>query len=141
MVPDVDPSIGRKRKAQYSFADYKRLYNRLRRLYFMDPGEDFHVPPLAEELKWYWCPPQAGALGMSLFDEDGDPTDIGFDPSTRSSYHILRYVMLHEMTHMRIGPKWSCGALSHRWYGARVARNTLWYAETKRLVDLGALTL
>jgi hypothetical protein len=135
------PEIGRKRKTEYSMADYKRLYTRLRRLYFLDPGENLHIPPPVEELRWYWLPPQDSALAMTTFDEDGDPQDIGFDPMTRVSYHIIRYVMLHEMTHMRIGSKWCCGQLSHAWLGARVPRNTLWHAETKRLVEAGALTL
>lgn len=138
------PEVGRLRKTIYSLADYKRLYDRLRTKYFMDPGpaeDGKHVPPLSNELQWYWLPPQHSALAMTQFDEDGDPESIGWDPITCRSYHFMRYLMLHEMTHMRIGPKWYCGQLSHKWLGARVPRNSLWHAETQRLLNLGALTL
>jgi hypothetical protein len=109
--------------------------------YFLDPPEGYFVPPVANDLRWYWLPANSSAFALTTFDEDDHPCDIGFDLSTRHSYDIIRWLVLHEMTHMRIGYKWSCGQVSHRWRGTRVPKDTIWYQETVRLANAGALVL
>jgi hypothetical protein len=118
----------------------RRLYESLRRRYFVDPGEHRVLPPHGE-LRWHWLPLNSDALGVTTWDDDGDPIDLGFAPLLRSSLYLSRHIMLHEQTHMRLGPGPSCGGFSHAWSGPRIARSSLWHAETVRLVDLGAFQL
>ena len=42
----------------------------------------------------------------------------------------IRGILLHEMTHMRLGPDVSCGGFSHAWTGPRIARSSACMIET-----------
>jgi len=124
-----------------SLYEVRRTYDALRLRYFhVDPRPyPVHDLPLAKELRWYWLPANSDALGMTTFDEEGDPEDVGLHTMLRPSPRLLRQTLLHEMTHMRLGPGSSCGGWSHAWAGPRIPRASAWYQETVRLVELRAL--
>jgi len=125
----------------YTLRDAKQIYDRLRKRYFLDATPPLHLPPAADELRWLWLPANSGNLGETTFDEDGDPEAVALDPMLRESRKLLKLILLHEMTHMRLGSKYSCGGFSHRWSGARIPRSSQWFGETVRLAEAGALQL
>lgn len=124
-----------------SLYEVRRMYERLRRRHFAPGVEGVRDLPPAGEIRWFWLPNNSDALGITHWDEDGDVQDVGFYPGLRSSHHLTKHILLHEMTHMRLGPKPSCGGFSHAWTGPRIARSSAWHAETLRLVQEGALQL
>lgn len=124
-----------------SMYEMRRLYETLRRRYFAPGVEGFRDLPPSAEIRWYWLAANSDALGITHWDDDGDPQDVGLAPLLRGSYHLSRHIMLHEMTHMRLGPKHSCGGFSHAWTGPRIARSSAWHAETIRLAQAGAFQL
>jgi hypothetical protein len=118
----------------------KRLYTRLRKKYFLDAIPPLNVPPLAKELVWR-TDPTPSAMAETNFNDAELPYEIRLSEWLMRSYTITRAVLLHELTHMRLGSKYSCGAWSENWKGARVGRNTAWHKETLRLTALGAMHL
>jgi hypothetical protein len=120
----------------------KRLYSALRKKYFKDAVAPFHVPPKAEDLEWDILPTNADCMAETQFDETGRPVKIRVSEWLMRSYTITRAVLLHELTHMRLGSKYDCGAWSaDNWKGARIARGSAWHKEALRLTALGALHL
>lgn len=124
-----------------SMYEMRQLYESLRKRYFPPGVEGFRDLPSSKDIRWYWLAANSDALGITHWDEDGDPQDVGFAPLLRSSYHLTRHILLHEMTHMRLGHAVSCGGFSHAWTGPRIARSGAWHAETLRLVQAGAFQL
>lgn len=123
-----------------SLRQVQDLYDRLRKRYFMDAAPPLHVPPPASELRWGWIPETSGALGETEFDEDGEPELIRLSHRERGRT-IVRGTLLHEMTHMRLGPAAACGSTPGR-HGLRVLpAGSAWRQEAERLVALGALQL
>ncbi len=123
-----------------SLRECARLYDRLRSRYFLCAEPPLHIPPLAAELTFSWLPDNSDALGLTSFDEDGEPFEMRFN-SKFFRYCIAYETVLHELTHIRLGPIPSCGAFSHAWRGGRVARSMAWHRETVRLANAGAIRL
>lgn len=120
--------------------EVQRFYDTLRRRYFLDAPAPLHVPPPAVELRWGWLPETAGALALTRFDEDGDPYEVMLSPRDRCRT-LVRGHLLHEMTHMRLGPNYACGSAAGV-HGMRVLpAHSAWRQEALRLVSLGALQL
>jgi hypothetical protein len=119
----------------------KRLYMNLRKKYFLDAVAPFHVPPKAEDLEWDILPPNSDAMAVTDFTDNGTPYRLRLSEWLMRSYTVTRQVLLHEMTHMRLGVRYVCGAWSDNWKGARVARGSAWHKEAERLAALGALHL
>jgi len=117
-----------------------RLYTQLRARYFMDAALPLHIPPPSTEIKFSWLPENTDAIAMTTFDEDDDPFEMRFN-SKLMKYCIARESMLHELTHIRLGVRASCGGHSHAWSGARIARSMAWHRETLRLAQAGAIRL
>jgi hypothetical protein len=117
-----------------------RIYDRLRLRYFMDAEPPLHVPPPAAELVWSCLPDNTDAIAQTDFDEEGDPEGLRLNAKFMR-YTIARETLLHELTHMRLGPVPSCGGSSHAWSGARVSRSMAWHHETVRLAQAGAIRL
>jgi hypothetical protein len=122
-----------------------RIYDQLRKRYFLDsdalrPGTTLHIPPPANELIFSWLADNSDAIGQTDFDEDGDPEALRLN-SKFMIYTIARETILHELTHIRLGPKPSCGGHSHAWGGARVSESMAWHKETVRLAQTGAIRL
>lgn len=128
-----------------SLADLRKGYDRLRQRYFMDAPPPLHVPPAAKELQWGWLPENTDAVGETFFDEDGDPFLLRLKRRYNDRWTLARPTLLHELTHMRLGPAYSCGAwreFNHRWqYAPVIPKTSKWHEETLRLVQLGALQL
>jgi len=128
-----------------SMYEVKELYTSLRKRYFVADGgaQPYEVRPLptASELRWYWLAANSDALGITHWDADGDAQDVGLSPLLRGSFHLMKHILLHEMTHIHLGPSPSCGGFSHAWTGPRIARSSAWHAETQRLVTAGAFQL
>ena len=125
----------------YSLYDVRRMYDSLRRKHFSAVVEPARAVPLAKDIRWYWLAKNSDALGITHWDEDGDPDAVGLAPMLRGSHHLMKHIVLHEMTHIRLGPDVSCGGFSHAWTGPRIARSGVWHAETVRLVADGAFQL
>jgi len=123
-----------------SLKQCQQLYDRLRVRYFLDAHEPLHIPPPAAELRWVWLPDNSDALAETVFDEDDDPYEVRLSHKD-ARYSVIRPSLLHELTHMRIGSRLSCGGISHAWTGVRIKRSSMWHAETVRLAGLGALQL
>ena len=127
-------------RVSLSLRQCQQLYDRLRKRYFLDGGETLHVPPLAAELRWAWLPENSDSLAQTEFDVDGDPYEVRLSHKDACP-SIIRICLLHELTHIRLGLSYSCGGVSHRWKGMRIAKSSQWRAETLRLATLGALQL
>lgn len=98
----------------------------------MDAEGVLRVPPLAAELTFYWLPPESPMLGVTEFDEDGDPDCVGVSPIIYYSRTHARALVLHELTHCRaphVGGKHGSGCEG----GSRA-----WREEMRRLAGLGA---
>jgi len=110
-------------------------YNRLRRLYFLRDLEnpDVGVPPTAGKLCWSWIPGTSRAAGVTHFDEDGDPESIELNEDLRHWPNLMRIVLLHELTHMRLGSLVACPSDMKR----KVVPPK-WKVEQTRLAALGA---
>lgn len=112
-------------------AQVKRRYGRLRSKYFMDaePGVTF-VPPTATHLTWVWAAETADYLGMTVFDEDSAPFELHLNLLLLRPFMgwELDRVLVHEMTHMRLGPTRSCASRKYVPY---------WRSEQERLTRLG----
>jgi len=117
-----------------------RIYTHLRARYFLDAVAPLHVPPPANEITFSWLPDNSDSIGLTTFDEDGDAFEMRFN-SKFMRYTIARETVLHELTHIRLGPVPSCGGFSHAWSGARVATSMAWHRETVRLAQAGAIRL
>jgi len=107
-----------------SFASTKKLYDGLRRRYFMDAPPPLRVPPKSFEFAWMWLPWNSSNLGVTYLDEDRDVEVVGLSPILQLSPWMMRATLLHELTHMR-DPEIGCASKR-------------WLEETRRLVDLGA---
>jgi len=126
----------------YSLSEIRRLYDTLRRRFFLAVPEGTHLPPTSAELTFEWLPANSDALAITEFDEDGEPDRLRFAREfCGRSRTILRHVLLHELTHMRLGYQYSCGAWHPNWKGARVSSKMKWHVETLRLAQEGALHL
>jgi len=124
-----------------SMSEMRRGYDRLRKRYFLDAPPPLNVPPLAKDLIFEWLPENSDALAQTNFDEEYIPRRIRFRRRHNDVWTLARISLLHEMTHMRLGPLPSCGAFSHAWAGARIKRSSLWHMETVRLAKAGAFQL
>lgn len=122
----------------YSMYDVRRMYETLRKRHFTEGARE--LPP-AKDLRWYWLAKNSDALGITHWDTDGDAQDVGLAPLLRCSHHLMKHIILHEMTHIRLGSAVSCGGFSHAWTGPRIARSGSWHAETLRLASAGAFQL
>lgn len=122
------------------------LYDQLRKRYFLDADGALHIPPPASELRWGWLSsvgPESDALAITKWDEDGEPDEL-YLSAKDARRTIIRTSLLHELTHMRLGPDVSCG----RWHqsptgGGKtvVPYGSAWQKEAVRLASLGALHL
>jgi len=120
-----------------------RLYYQLRRRYFLDaealrPGTALHVPPPANEVTFGWLPENSNARAQTDFDEDGTPHLIRFD-SKHTERTVIRELLLHELTHVRLGPDPACGGYNHA--GRNHPGSRAWRRETVRLAVSGAIRL
>lgn len=127
-------------RAHQSLRQLARIYKQLRAKYFMDAAPPLHIPPPVSAMKFSWLPEKTGSIAETLFDEDGDAFEMRFNAKLMK-YTIARETMLHELAHIRLGLKFSCGGHSHAWSGARVARSMAWHKETLRLAQAGAIRL
>jgi hypothetical protein len=127
-------------KTILSLRQIARLYDQLRKRYFMDAEPPLHVPPVAADMKFTWLPDNSDAIAQTDFDEDGDAYEMRFNAKFMK-YTIARESVLHEITHIRLGHGPSCGGHSHAWGGARVASSMAWHKETLRLAQAGAIRL
>lgn len=113
----------------------KKIWDSYRKKYFMD-GQG-RVPPLAKNLRWSWLPFGSSIAGVTHFDVDDEPESIELNEGLRNWPHELRRVILHELTHCRLGPKLECPST-----GASVLTGlpvpATWRDETVRLAALGA---
>lgn len=109
-----------------SLGDVRRIYSRLRAKYFMD-GE--RIPPVPEALIWRWVESNtAHAWTMfDLSDRDHDPYELALDVELAGSPRLLRMCLLHELTHMRLGPSVLCAPAGKKWK-----------QEIRRLANIGA---
>lgn len=123
-----------------SLRECARIYDRLRSRYFLCATPPLHIPPPASEIQFSWLPDNSDALAQTSFDEDEEPFEMRFN-SKFFRYCIAYETILHELTHIRLGPRPSCGAFSHAWRGGRVARSMAWHRETVRLANAGAIRL
>lgn len=124
--------------------DIRKGYDRLRLRYFTDAPPPLHVPPPARELRWAWLPDNSDAMAETLFDEDNDPFELRIRHRWADRWTVLKPTLLHELTHIRLGPQYSCGGwrrVGHKWSGPRISRSSRWHAETLRLVAAGAFQL
>lgn len=119
----------------------RAIYTHLRKRYFLDAHPPFHIPPPVSEILFSWLPENTDAIALTSFDEDGDPFEMRFNPKMMQSYAIARETVLHELAHIRLGWKPSCGGYSHAWGGGRVASSMKWHKETVRLAAAGAIRL
>jgi hypothetical protein len=128
-----------------SIYEVKQVYTSLRKRYFVaDIGAqpyEVHALPAAADLRWYWLAKNSDCLGITNWDEDDEPDAIGLATTLRCSHHLMKHILLHEMTHIRLGPNPSCGGFSHSWTGPRISRSSAWHSETQRLVTAGAFQL
>lgn len=108
-----------------SMARYQRIYNRLRKRFFMEAPNGYIVPPLAKDLIWTWVPRNGGVVAAVLWDDDNTPMAISVSPKTVTIYADL----LHELTHLRLGPKHKKSCRGH---------SPVWKREQLRLARLGA---
>lgn len=128
-----------------SLREVRELYDSLRKRFFQDaaalaPGSALHIPPKSDELRWGWLPESSGALGETRFDEDDEPEMIRLAHYDRCR-SIIRGTLLHEMTHIRLGPKANCGSGVGR-HGIRaMPAGSAWREEALRLAAIGALQL
>lgn len=111
------------------FVGVKRRYDSLRKKYFLHPPDHLYTPPRSEELRWLWLPQKSYALGITFFDEDGEPESLALNPWILESTRVIHNILLHELTHMR-NPAISCHTNSAKWRD-----------EIRRLAGLGAVRL
>lgn len=123
-----------------SLRQAKRMYDELRLKFFMDAETPLHIPPVASELFWGWLPDNSDAIAETQF-EDGEPTQIRLNEKMCRWRSIARETLLHELTHIRLGCRYSCGGYSHAWTGSRINSSMAWHRETVRLANIGALRL
>ena len=116
------------------------MYDDLRANFFMDAEPPLFIPPVAADLQWGWLPDNSDAVAETLF-EDGEPALIRLNEKLCRWRSITRETLLHELTHIRLGPRYSCGGYSHAWTGSRVTSSMRWHRETVRLATAGALRL
>lgn len=96
----------------------RRTYNAFRSRYWHDAAlPDF------EDLDFEFAE-EPGEFGSVEWDEHGNPS-LSLDPSLRQSRTLLRAVLLHEMTHVRLGPGFGHGPQ--------------FYAEAMRVCGLGGI--
>lgn len=98
-------------------------YDQLRRLYFLDGR---NVPPTARELDWRWLPQNQGAAAMMGWNEEGRPFVIWIYDRTMT----LDADLLHELAHMRLGPKHAKSCMGKG--------KSVWRREVMRLARAGA---
>lgn len=70
---------------------------------------------------------RSSLLAVTHFDEDEDAESVGILPFQRRARAVMTTSLLHELTHMRLGPRVGCNN------GGRT-----WTEETVRLALLGA---
>jgi hypothetical protein len=123
-------------KKDWTLSKVKATWNKHRRLYFSD-GEGRPVP-LAKDLGWVWLAVGSQYAATTQFDADDDPVTVELNEGLRSWPALMRTTLLHEATHIRLGPDVACpsGAVE-----VRLAVPPLWKAEAARLVSLGACLL
>lgn len=95
----------------------------------MDAPPPLGVPPKAKDLRWVWLPRASPHLAATIFEDD-EPETVFVNPLLLESKRMLVMILLHELTHMRLGHRYSC-----KW-GAKT-----WREETLRLASLGAIPL
>src|SRR3990172_11057690 len=108
----------------------KRKYDRLRERYFLSP--EGIIPPTSAELTWSWTV-ERGTLGMTLWDEDDDAYAVELDPRLRGMRRVLISTLMHELSHIRLGPDVICPP----WAGHQ--GSAAWRAEVARLATAGAM--
>lgn len=106
-----------------------RLFDQLRRAYYLDAEAPLQVPPTAAGLEWNWTATNSGAWAFTRFDEDGHPYAVELHPDMRRAPNTLRLVLLHELSHMR-NPRANCGA-----------KSPWWRRESARIAALGGVRL
>lgn len=89
------------------------------------------IPPPAKELRWTWLPENHHLLGETVFDADDDVYDLSLNVGLLNWPSVLRTIILHEMTHMRLGPNVNC-------HGMATRKSKKWSQESARLASLGA---
>lgn len=112
-----------------SWTKIHKLFNSLRKRYYLHADPPLRIPPKAEDITWFWSQKNTGAWAITSFDEDGDPISVEIHPEMRRSPNTLRLVLLHELAHMR-NPKAECSP-SSKW----------WREESARVARLGAVRL
>ena len=109
----------------------RACYDRLRKRYFMD-GQGI-TPPLGKELRWVWLPVGSPFRGAVLFDQEGHPHTLELNMGLLEWPGLLRTTLLHELTHIRLGPTYACPSETRN---SRVP--AAWKKEAIRLAALGA---
>ena len=122
-------------KRDWTITKVKTTWNKQRRLYFLDGGG--RAVPLAKDLSWSWLPFASQFSGVTTFGADNEPETIELNEGLRSWPGLLRSTLLHEATHIRLGPGVACPSTNN----ARLAVPAAWKAEALRLVELGACLL
>lgn len=107
-------------------------YTKYRKKYYADPGPHHKLPP-AKDIDFTWLPEGSRYNGVTTFDEDGDPISIDFNSMLKDNGSLLKVVLLHEMSHIRLGPEVKCPSSAKK---GRVPMK--WRDEQVRLAVLGA---
>ncbi len=108
-------------------------YDTLRKRYYLDGLG--RVPPPSSALRISWIKESSPTLAVTHFDDDDgepiEPESLEVNLVCRTVPDLMRRVLLHELSHMRLGKDVRCstdaGPLS-----------PAWRAETVRLAALGA---
>ena len=111
-------------------------YDRFRKKYFLDDEARAGVvntPPLARDLRWSWMSEKSVYLAETVFDVDNHPYDIAFNVALQTWPDLLKTVILHELTHMRLGLKYKCPSMTKK---QRASKR--WRTEMVRLAAMGA---
>jgi hypothetical protein len=103
-------------------------YERLRERYYLLADGEWRVPPKSTEFRWAWTR-DLTVWGQTHFDEEGDPHLLELSPRVRGYGGLTRGTLLHELSHMRLGPTVNC---NHR--------DKKWRAEVVRLAVAGAFS-
>jgi hypothetical protein len=122
--------------AKWTQGKVKAKYTIYRRNYFLDhqasTGE-VRTPPTAKELRWVWLPEKSPDLAETVWDDDDNVFDIAINLSLLYWPDMLKVTLLHELTHMRLGPDIKCPSMVK---GNRA--QPAWTREMVRLANLGA---
>jgi hypothetical protein len=114
-------------KSEWSTKKVQETYDSLRKRYFLNGP---NIP--ANKLRWSWLSEASTLLAATCFDADDDPESMELNLVLRKLPTLMRVTLLHELTHIRLGPDVPCPSLTKK----RVP--DAWKRETVRLASLGA---